>query len=146
MCGGVATDTDGNVSVVGETSGALGGPNKGLVDAWVIKFDGEGDVLWKRQPGTSDTDRARGVVTDKDGNVSVVGDTDGALGGPHKGFVDAWVIKFDGEGDVLWKRQPGTSCLILRSALPRTSIATSPSWAGPTVRSAAPTKEFPTLG
>ena len=35
---GVATDTDGNVFVVGSTGGALGGANKGLTDAWVIKY------------------------------------------------------------------------------------------------------------
>jgi hypothetical protein len=97
---GVATDTNGNVYVVGETNGALGGPYKGaLEDAWVIKFDGDGRRLWSRQPGTSTTDRAHGVATDTDGNVYVVGDTtDGALGGPFKGYIDAWAIKFDGNG------------------------------------------------
>jgi hypothetical protein len=106
---GVATDTDGNVYVVGETNGALGGPNQGYYDGWVIKFDGSGRVLWSRQPGTSDSDAAFGVATDTDGNVYVVGDTDGALAGAEKGDSDAWVIKFDGDGHRLWGRQPGTS-------------------------------------
>jgi hypothetical protein len=60
----------------------------------VIKFDGAGHRLWTRQPGTSDPDIAYGVATDKDGNVSVVGGTRGALGGPNKGSSDAWVIKY----------------------------------------------------
>lgn len=34
----VATDTDGNATVVGQTYGALGGPNKGDSDAWVIRY------------------------------------------------------------------------------------------------------------
>jgi Beta-propeller repeat len=106
---GVATDADGNVYIVGESDGALGGPNKGGVDAWVIKFDGDGRELWSRQPGTRADDLARGVATHKDGNVYVVGQTLGALGGPNKGGVDAWVIKFDGDGRELWSRQPGTS-------------------------------------
>ncbi len=106
---GVTTDTDGNVYVVGYTGGALGGPFKGVEDAWVIKFDGDGRQLWSRQPGTSNSDRAQGVATDMDGNVSVVGFTSGALGGPDKGDFDAWVIKFDGDGHQLWSRQPGTS-------------------------------------
>jgi Beta-propeller repeat len=106
---GVATDTDGNVYVVGTTFGALGGSNKGITDAWVIKFDGDGHQLWSQQPGTSDGDGAFGVATDTDGNVYVVGESDGALGGPSKGEVDAWVIKFDGNGRQLWSQQPGTS-------------------------------------
>jgi hypothetical protein len=105
----VAIDADGNVYVVGITVGALGGPNKGAFDAWVIKFDGNGHQLWSRQPGTRDGEEAFGAATDTDGNVYLVGYTDGALGGPKKGDLDAWVIKFDGDGHRLWKRQPGTS-------------------------------------
>jgi hypothetical protein len=104
---GVATDTDGNVYVVGSTEGPLGGSYKGSFDAWVIKFDGDGRRLWSQQPGTSPIDYAAGVATDTDGNVYVVGFTDDALAGPNKGASDAWVIKFDGDGDVLWSRQPG---------------------------------------
>lgn len=37
---GVATDKDGDIYVVGVTSGALAGANKGPTDAWVIKFEG----------------------------------------------------------------------------------------------------------
>jgi hypothetical protein len=45
--------------------------------------------------GTPDYDTAFGVAADRDGNVSVVGVTYGALGGPNKGDGDAWVIKFE---------------------------------------------------
>ena len=106
---GVATDRDGNVYVVGSTFSSLGGPNKGGFDGWVIKFDGDGRRLWSRQPGTSERDSAVGVATDRDGNVYVVGSTNGALGGTNKGSLDGWVIKFDGDGNRLWTRQPGTS-------------------------------------
>src|SRR5512132_3823828 len=91
----VATDKDGNVYVVGYTVGALVGPRKGQGDPWVIKFDGDGDPLWSQQPGTVGNDRATGVATDTDGNVSVVGWTlGGVLGGPSKGGYDAWVIQY----------------------------------------------------
>jgi Beta-propeller repeat len=90
------------------TYGALGGPNKGDGDAWVIKFDGDGNLLWRRQFGTSEYDFAYRVAT-TDGKLSVVGGTRGALGGSNKGFLDAWVIEFDADGHRLWSRQPGTS-------------------------------------
>jgi beta-propeller repeat-containing protein len=98
IANGVATDRDGNVYVVGYTEGALGAPTKGRLDAWVIKFDGHGHRLWSRQPGTSATDVAQGVATDTEGNVYVAGYTEGSLGGPNQGSLDAWVIKFDGDG------------------------------------------------
>jgi hypothetical protein len=106
---GVATDKNGDVYLVGYTFGALGGPNKGLSDAWVSKLDGDGHQLWIRQFGTSADDFVRSVATDQDGNLYVVGYTEGALGGFHKGEHDAWVVKFDDDGHELWKRQPGTS-------------------------------------
>jgi hypothetical protein len=101
---GVATDEFGNVYVVGETGGALGGPNKGDRDAWVIKYGRDGHRLWSRQPGKSSEDFAKGVATDTDRNVYVVGRTTGALR-----RIDPWVIKFAGDGRRLWSRQPGTS-------------------------------------
>lgn len=104
---GVAMDRHGNVYVVGVTDGALGGKNKGLYDAWVIKFDGDGRVLWRRQPGTSESDFANGVATDQNDNVYVVGQTS-VVRGEFTDF-DAVVIKFDGEGRELWKRRLGTN-------------------------------------
>ncbi|MBK8175894.1 MAG: SBBP repeat-containing protein [Rhodospirillales bacterium] len=103
----VATDAAGNAVVVGETSGALGGALKGRIDAFVIKYDADGRVLWKRQPGTVGQDYAEGVATDRAGNVYVIGSTTGALGGTNKGNFDAFVVKLDAEGRFLWKRQPG---------------------------------------
>jgi hypothetical protein len=63
-------------------------------DAVGMATRGAGRLLWSRQPGTSQGDGAESVATDKDGNVSVVGETDGALGGPYKGRADAWVVKY----------------------------------------------------
>lgn len=102
----IATDRRGNVYVVGTTGGALGGPNKGSADAWVIKFDDGGTVLWRRQPGTSDSDLANGVATDQDGNVYVVGQTN-VVRGDFSNF-DASIMKLDGEGNELWTQLLGT--------------------------------------
>lgn len=106
---GVATDADGNVYVVGETIGRLGGAKKGSSDVFVIKFDRDGQIVWKRQPGTREWDTAFGVAAHADGTVFVVGETDAALAGPYKGSSDAFVISFDRDGQYRWKRQPGTS-------------------------------------
>jgi hypothetical protein len=104
----VATDGDGNVYLTGETNGSLGGANRGSSDAWVAKYDPAGHVLWKRQLGTANVDRATGVATDTKSNVCVTGYTFGSLGGLNRGSSDVWVAKYDGAGHALWKRQLGT--------------------------------------
>ena len=105
----VVADADGNVYLAGQTSGALAGPNRGSYDTFIVKFDGGGRILWKRQLGTKAFDTVTGIATDTSGNVYVVGRTDGALGGASAGGTDAFVIKFGSTGDVLWKRQLGTA-------------------------------------
>jgi Beta-propeller repeat len=101
---GIATDVDGNVYVVGN-AGALTGPNK--EGAFVIKYNGDGHQLWARQPATNEGSIAWGVSADANGNVYIAGSTIEGLGGPYKGSEDAFVIKYDFEGDVLWLRQFG---------------------------------------
>jgi Beta-propeller repeat len=106
---GVATDADGNVYVVGQTLGALGRPSShGKYDAFVIKFDRDGRYLWKRQPGTRQSDSAMAVATDAGGNAYIAGWTEGTWGGPHQGYRDAFVARFDADGRYLWRRQPGS--------------------------------------
>jgi hypothetical protein len=104
---GVATDKRGNVFVAGWTFGSLGGPSKGDADAWLIKYDAGGRLKWKLQSGTSDYDVALAVATDSHGNALIAGFTHGSLGGRHRGGSDAWVAKYDTDGRLLWRRQPG---------------------------------------
>ena len=99
------------VCIVGETNGAFPGQdNLGGEDAFVRKYNSEGNELWTRQFGTSEADEANDVALDGSANVYVVGETDEAL--PDQtyvgGFGDAFVRKYDGDGAELWTRQFGT--------------------------------------
>ncbi len=105
----VATDADGSVYVAGQTGGSLAGSHQGNVDAFLIKFDADGRIVWKRQPGTAATDIGHAVATDADRNVYLAGETNGSLGGSNKGGFDAFLIKYDRDGRLLWRRQIGTT-------------------------------------
>jgi len=107
----VAVEASGNVYVAGFTRGVLPGQTRsGFTDAFVRKYDGEGNELWTRQFGTSIDDHAGGVAVDGSGNVYVAGYTYGALPGQENlGDGDAFVRKYDGAGNELWTRQFGTS-------------------------------------
>ena len=106
---GVAIDRSNNVYVVGQTEGAFAGLNKGDDDAFLLKYDTDGRLLWRRQPGTSREDVAWGVAVDGSSNVYMVGGTEGSLAGSNKGGLDIFVLKFDSGGRTLWSRQSGTA-------------------------------------
>lgn len=105
----VASDASGNMYVVGATDGSIEGSNAGGFDAFVRKLDADGNVLWTRQFGSIAADVANAVASDSAGNVLVAGYTDGNLEGSSAGGSDAFVRKYDGEGNLVWTRQFGTS-------------------------------------
>jgi formylglycine-generating enzyme required for sulfatase activity len=106
---GVTADKIGNVFITGETTGDLAGPNVGGNDAFVSKYDSTGNLIWTRQLGTSADDRGSGVSADGLGNVYVSGETGGDLSGNSFGNTDAFLGKYDSQGNLLWLRQAGTS-------------------------------------
>ena len=76
-----AVDGAGNVYVAGSTSGTFPGQaNAGFADAFVRKYDANGNELWTRQFGTSSYDIAFGISVDASG-VYVVGETNGTFPG-----------------------------------------------------------------
>jgi hypothetical protein len=106
---GVTVDTFGNVYICGYTYGSLEGVNAGSFDAFVTKYDGAGNLLWTRQIGTAAGDCAYSVVADSLGNVYVSGGTSGSLCGTNTGSWDAFLIKYDASGTLLWSQQLGTT-------------------------------------
>lgn len=105
----VRTDSVGDVYTTGWTLGELGGSSAGSFDAYLTKFDDEGNLLWTEQFGTSDDDQAYSLYIDKNDNIFIGGYTDGSLGGSNDGSFDAWIAKYDQSGNQSWITQFGTS-------------------------------------
>ena len=116
---GVATDSSGNIYVVGDTGGGLdNNTSAGNADLFVVKYNSSGTKQWTKQLGTEKTDEARGVSTDSSGNVYVTGYTDGGLDGNNSaGRSDLFVVKYNSSGTKQWTRQLGSS-RILHSQTP----------------------------
>jgi len=104
----VRTDSAENVYTTGWTLGNLGGDNAGSFDAYLSKFDSQGNLLWINQFGGEGDDEAYSLYIDGSDNLFVGGYTDGDLGGSNAGSFDAWVAKFDAEGNQVWITQFGT--------------------------------------
>jgi hypothetical protein len=113
----IAVDGGGNIYVTGSTYGALGGNSNGdpcgpglTPDLFVVKFSAAGAQQWVRQFGSPDKDWARGIAAGRDGRLYVTGSTRGSLdGSPNAGGTDLFVAAYDGDGNVLWARQLGTT-------------------------------------
>ncbi|MBE9047406.1 SBBP repeat-containing protein [Pleurocapsales cyanobacterium LEGE 10410] len=105
----VDTDSEGNVYATGWTLGDLGEANAGSYDAWVVKYDSDGNQLWSEQFGTSGDDASVAIEVDLNNNIFLTGHTDSDLGGANAGSYDAWVVKYDGDGNQLWEEQLGTA-------------------------------------
>ena len=108
---GVATDSSGNVYVVGGTKGNLNGiSNSGRTDAFVIKFNSSGTKQWTKKLGTWQNDLANGVATDSSGNFYVTGFTYQDMdGNTSAGNADLFVVKYNSSGTKQWTKQLGTS-------------------------------------
>lgn len=104
----VAVRGDGTIIVAGTTTGMFGRVQEGLTDGFVRALDGDGNVLWTRQFGTSEYDAVNAVSVGPDGTVFVAGSTQGALAATHEGSWDAFVVALDEEGQDVWMRQFGT--------------------------------------
>ena len=107
---GVATDTSGNVYLVGSATGSLAGSNTltGFQDLFVSKYDSSGTLQWTKQQGVAGQYSAgTALAIGSDGSVFVVGWT-GSIGD----IIDQWLVlvsRYDASGTLKWTNQFGSS-------------------------------------
>ncbi len=106
--GGVQSDkayliaeTAGGCVVVGDTRSK----GEGESDAWIIKVDADGNLLWENTVGGKGFDMPTCVTCSNDGGYLVGGFTF-SFG---KGMRDFWLFKIDNFGNVLWGSTVGRS-------------------------------------
>jgi len=94
----VQTD-DGGFVVAGHTRSF----GSGLADAWLLKLNSAGGIVWEKTYGGTGTDIALDIVRAEGGGFVVAGQTDSS----GAGSTDIWVIKLDDDGDVVWQKTYG---------------------------------------
>jgi len=75
----------------------------GAADAYMIRTDSNGDTLWTRTFGTALNEEFNGVVATADGGFAAIGYTESS----QNGMKDAYLVKVDANGNLLWERQFG---------------------------------------
>lgn len=103
----VHADSRRAVYAAGFTGGKIGKEySKGRTDAFIVKYDTEGKLLWQKQLGTASAEGISALATDRSGHLFVGGSTNGSLDGSrNEGKVDGFVGKYDSQGNQLWIRQ-----------------------------------------
>ncbi len=109
---GIAIDSSGNICIGAITMGTMSGQSSaGYYDCVVGKFDASGTELWIKQFGstTYGYDAISDLAIDDFGNIYLSGSTNQALvGQTSAGHYDAFICKYDTNGNKLWTYQFGT--------------------------------------
>ena len=114
----ITTDVVGNLYISGQTSGTSGIASVGfqniygggIYDAFLVKFDTNGNRLWASYYGGTGDDRGYSITTDDMENVYLTGYASSASGIASGGFqntysggmYDVFLVKFDANGNRLW--------------------------------------------
>ena len=104
----IASTTDGGYIVLGRTisnDGQVSG-HHGLDDLWVIKLDGDGDLVWQRCLGGTLMEEPGMIRQVADGGYFVLGSTrsdDGDVE-DHIGGKDIWLVRLDEAGAIVWAK------------------------------------------
>ncbi len=104
----VAVDASGNSYVVGYSGATWGTPVRAYSasdDAYVSKFDSNGNLVWSTFLGGAGFDSAKEVTVDASGNVYVIGQSSATWGTPvraYSGATDTFVAKLNSSGGLVW--------------------------------------------
>lgn len=82
----------------------------GMNDALLIKTTPDGDLLWQKSYGGTNSDLIKSVVALPDGGFAASGFTVsnnvGDIIGPHPNY-DGWLFRVDADGNLLWQQYIG---------------------------------------
>lgn len=105
---GIATDTDGNIYIVGEVWNVYDRKNK----SFIVKYDSNGNKISEANLTVENASvSATSVVTNADGSIYLIGHTDGSLDGKEKtgNNYDMFIAKYDSSLNQIWIQQQPTT-------------------------------------
>jgi hypothetical protein len=111
----IASDNSNNYYIAGNSDSTWGSPIKsysGGSDAFVAKLDGNGILLWNTFLGSINNDYGYAIKGDGVGNLYVTGTSNLTWGTPfwpHSGKSDAFIVKLNTNGQLLWNAFLGSS-------------------------------------
>ena len=108
----LANDEIAVLGYTGSTDGDVTGNHGGPSDVWLLKLSSNGTLMSQKCYGGSGQENPSALVELSDGSVAIAGltnSTDGDAAGASLGAIDAWVLKTNAAGTVLWQKKYGGS-------------------------------------
>jgi hypothetical protein len=107
--------SDGGYIVGGYSDSDISGdktdPTNGQRDFWVLKLDGNGDIVWQNSIGGSMVDEVLMTTQTTDGGYIIGGFSNSPASGdksePSEGDRDYWIVKLNSNGSVQWENTIG---------------------------------------
>lgn len=85
-------------------------PTSRKIKAWIVKYDRHGRRLWEHFLGGPGANHTGTIMSTRDGGFLLMGNTEGGGIVPRSyGRFDAWVLRLDSNGNVLWNTTLGGS-------------------------------------
>jgi len=116
---GVASDANGNVFITGNFTGTIMFDHVTLVsagsgDIFIVKYDGNGSLLWAKQAGGASDIKANDIAVDNAGNCVIIGEFYNTASFGDKMAIsssaqDVFTVKYDVDGDALWAVNCGST-------------------------------------
>jgi hypothetical protein len=81
----------------------------GYFDAWVLKLNHQGEIVWQRSLGGSNVDYARDILIEQDSSIIIAGSTKSKDGDVklNIGIVMLWMMKLSPDGQLVWQKTYG---------------------------------------
>ncbi|MFN6537982.1 MAG: LamG-like jellyroll fold domain-containing protein [Nostoc sp. EkiNYC01] len=116
----ITTDNLGNIYGYGSFTGTTNIDGEQLIsngeyDVLIAKFDSQGNRVWAKQIGGSGFDSVKNITTDSLGNIYASGDFNGTINIDGQELIsgydssEAFIAKFDSQGNRIWAKQIGSS-------------------------------------
>ena len=95
------------------------GQKHGVGEFWCHKLDGNGILQWRRYFGGTSNDRSYDAIETLEGDFVIVGSSESQdvdVSNP-RGSYDAWIVKTNSKGDLLWESSIGGSAYDIAYAI-----------------------------